>query len=803
MARMVVGSSGFDMENWDLSDLANGTMTLDSATEVDVTGAGGHILYKILGTGFTTFDAYGFPTSGTASGFSQINVGGRAPMQITGMALSAATFTSALTSADYSGLIGTIFSGGDTFVGQKHDDVFTGLGGNDAFNLTRGGNDTALGGDGDDSVSFGTAFTAADSVDGGTGTDKVTLIGDYSTDVVFGTATMINVETLRLGKGFDYNLTLNTTTVASGAALAVSASGLASSNSLRLDASAVAGSVAVTGGAGADTLIGGSGDDSLRGQNGDNIFDLTHGGDDNALGGTGNDTFNVGAALTRADTIDGGTGDDTIVLDGDYATATALDIHQFSHIDHVVFAAGHDYDIHLNLNDTHNDRHTIQTVDASALGAADHFTFIANGPPNPGDTCTITGGAGDDTVNVQSGWHTIVDNTHGGNDKVTGSAQGQTDVLFGATFTADDIVRGDHFTTISLAGDYSAGIVLNGSHVSDLALIYLQTGFDYNVTLQGDVGGGNSGGMEIGSLGTAVAGHTMTIDASALTTQTDFGIVGFDSFHIKGSNGGGNYVLTSTAASSLIGGSGSDNISWSGFASGDSVDGGGGADVLGITFNGTLTSSMIQNVPGLNLNNSNVTLDDSLIAAGKQIAIAAMGTSTVDGSAETDGTIAFTAEGNNTLIGGSGDDSVYQSTGTLTFTGGGGSDTITMSPFFPASGTLVYHAASESTGVNFDVVNFFNVNHNVFDMPKAVTGIDATVSSGALTTANFDSDLAAAVNAAHLAAHHAVEFTPTTGDYDGYTFLIVDLNGHAGYQAGLDVVLTINANGALSTANFT
>ncbi len=44
-----------------------------------------------------------------------------------------------------------------------------------------------------------------------------------------------------------------------------------------------------------------------------------------------------------------------------------------------------------------------------------------------------------------------------------------------------------------------------------------------------------------------------------------------------------------------------------------------------------------------------------------------------------------------------------------------------------------------------------------------------------------------------LAAGHAVLFTPTSGDDAGHTFLIVDVNGDAGYQGGEDFVIDLHA----------
>ena len=55
----------------------------------------------------------------------------------------------------------------------------------------------------------------------------------------------------------------------------------------------------------------------------------------------------------------------------------------------------------------------------------------------------------------------------------------------------------------------------------------------------------------------------------------------------------------------------------------------------------------------------------------------------------------------------------------------------------------------------------------------------------------FNSDLSHAADAAHLGKHHAVLFTPDSGDLSGTTFLVIDTNGVAGYQAGADLVIQL------------
>ena len=120
---------------------------------------------------------------------------------------------------------------------------------------------------------------------------------------------------------------------------------------------------------------------------------------------------------------------------------------------------------------------------------------------------------------------------------------------------------------------------------------------------------------------------------------------------------------------------------------------------------------------------------------------------------------------------------------------------------------FVYSNVADSTGVTRDVVTGFNGLHDKFDLPSgySVNAIDAAVTTGALSSGAFDTNLAAAVDAAHLSAHDAVLFTPDAGTLHGHTFLVVDMNGVAGYQAGADLVIQLESAthlDILATTNF-
>lgn len=145
------------------------------------------------------------------------------------------------------------------------------------------------------------------------------------------------------------------------------------------------------------------------------------------------------------------------------------------------------------------------------------------------------------------------------------------------------------------------------------------------------------------------------------------------------------------------------------------------------------------------------------------------------------------------IEGGGGDDNLCGFGGRDVVSGGAGVDTFT------------FNEASESTGVNHDHVTDFNATNEIFNVLPVITGVDDTVPSGALDSGSFNHDLAASIGQHQLAAQHAVLFKPGLGDQYGHTYLIIDANGKAGYQANEDIVVDITGAthlGQLSADNF-
>jgi Ca2+-binding RTX toxin-like protein len=193
--------------------------------------------------------------------------------------------------------------------GDVGDNVFTGTPQRDTFRLQQGGNDTVNALSGDDSIYFGAAFTAADTVDGDAGFDVLILQGDYSGGITFGTGTTSNiteVDSISLFPGslttygdtannlYSYNLTMLDGNVAAGARMKVNGSGLAVGENFIFNGSAETdGQFLVFGGKGIDTLTGGGMGDTF--------------------------VFNHEGRFAVGDTVNGGGGYDVVYLRGDYA----------------------------------------------------------------------------------------------------------------------------------------------------------------------------------------------------------------------------------------------------------------------------------------------------------------------------------------------------------------------------------------------------------------------------------------------------------------------------------------------------
>jgi Ca2+-binding RTX toxin-like protein len=580
-----------------------------------------------------------------------------------------------------------------TIKGTAGDDTIAGTTGNDIFDLSQGGADSASGLGGNDIFYFGGAFDSSDKVDGGAGNDTLKLDGDYSTNLEIQSGVLTSVEAILLSAGHSYHLNLEDGNVATGGAMKIDGSHLASSDVLDFEASlTTTGNFSITGGAGQDTFGGGTGNDTLRGEAGNDSLNV-NGGHDVADGGDGNDTLDVeagtvrftggngddtilmGGAFSPSDRFDGGAGNDTLHFTDNTSALTAVfNARSMTNVETLIFEAS---SVNVRMNDANVAAGESLFIRADEMPAGASFKF--NGAAETDGSYSINGGSGSNTIVTGAG----NDQINLANENTT-TGSGIDNVQAGA---------GDDFITLT-----------------DL----------YNTHDRIDGGAGNN--------------------------YVDFNVAAANPIH-----------FAATAFTNI------ETLLIDHNAAGDSF----------VSADGNVAAGQVLTVDGSDLGSQSFSFD---------------------GAAETDGKFHFVGgTGNDTLVGGAGSENFFGNEGADKMTGNGGNNIFT------------YTGVVESTGAGHDTIIGIDMLHDKFDLPVAVTGIDAPVASGALSTASFDANMAAALGSGQLAAGHAVLFTPTTGDLAGDTFLVIDANGTAGYQAGEDyVVQLVSAHHltSLSTGDF-
>jgi Ca2+-binding RTX toxin-like protein len=715
-------------------------------------------------------------------------------------------------------------------IGGGGNDMLTGGALSDVFDLTHGGIDTASGGGGDDSFHMGAAFDAADQVDGGDGQDTVTLSGLNGSDSITLTATtMTNVEVLQFASAFTGTIVTDDATVASG-------------QSLTVDAHLVTGLFGFNGAAETDggfTMLAGSGANTLT-------------------GGAGNDTFHFLGTFDSGDAVDGGGGYNILYLDGDYSGLT-ITSSMLQNVQDIELAAGHAYNItigngvspsSIGMVISGQDATGAITVDASAETSTG-FSF-AGGSGND----TFTGGGGGDFFEGIAGADTFIGN--GGNDGFSfGSA---------AVFAATTMDGGSGSDTISLFGQSSYANTSLSNATSIEVLNLSETGHNYSITTADTTvdsgatlnvqGGGLTsnltfdGSAETNGGFTIIGGSgddTVTIGSESVMAASTFdGGSGSDTLVLKGDystpftlntitgvetvaatgdhiynlhlvdsalvsgaitvdgnglTGDGGFLevetsdLSSGGAAHVTGGANSDDVDYttaSVFAA-STFNGNGGDDVVSLSTGGTFTAILsgttLQNIATLQLNNGGaytLTTADGNVTAGATMTVDGSNAGSVnfDGSAETNGQFH--------LIDSAGDDRL---------TGGDKGDTFALG--HGGTDTIAYTFAAQSTSINYDTITSFDADSDHIELLGAVASVNSA--SHAVTTANFDSDIAAACGGGALATHGALLITDTdAGSLNGHVFLVIDANGNAAYNAGADYVIDVTGHtGTFTTGTFT
>ncbi|MEL7485178.1 MAG: hypothetical protein AAFN41_12620, partial [Planctomycetota bacterium] len=268
------------------------------------------------------------------------------------------------------------------------------------------------------------------------------------------------------------------------------------------------------GSSGNDVADAGSGNDLLFGNGGDDVLDGGV-GQDSIDGGSGNDTIVGGSG---ADTIDGGIGDDTLSgnlgddsLDGgtgndtvDYSTAQGS-------VTVDITLDGHAQDVGADGTDT--------LTSIEGVIGSDHDDTFGFSQPVSGQTYTVDGGAGSNTIDLGGFSSDSVTFGDGGMTVTNGD---------GGTFE----IRYENVDTIRFS-DIDAVVAEEG--LSDLAITADTLVVDNDVAIRLDVDGG-----------------TASVDYDAATNTADVSIAGSGSTVAIGAQGQAAINLSVTDTSATI-----------------------------------------------------------------------------------------------------------------------------------------------------------------------------------------------------------------------------------------------------------
>lgn len=483
------------------------------------------------------------------------------------------------------------------------DLVATGL---TSFTITTGtGNDTvdasavsSLGlninlGGGDDTV---TAGNGNDTLSAASGTDLII-------QTVSGTQVLTNSSLT--GRGNDSISDFEIVSLTGGAGNdTIDASGFSGSTIIN----AGDGNNTVTGGSGADLITGGNGQDSLVGGAGNDTLNGA-GGNDSLTGGLGNDL------------LDGGTGTDFVFESGASFTLTNTTLTGLG--TDTLTAMESAFLVGSNLNDT---------IDATG--------FTLGG-------IIVKGGAGNDTIRGTSG----NDNLQGddGNDQLEGRDGNDTllgsagrDYLIGGL--GDDVLRGQGGSGDTLTGGLGNDTMDGGAGadfveeagdvdfvLTDTSLTGLGTDTLINIVFATLTGGAGAN----------------RIDASAATIETALNGGAGDDTILGGTNR--DRIDGGAGADSVSAGAGQDTVD--GGAGNDTLDGGsGGSDMVVVTADASMTVTNTQTTGGAPAGTDSISgFEQAMLNGGD-------GNNVLDAGGSSLRTFLNGNGGNDTLIGGSGDD---------------------------------------------------------------------------------------------------------------------------------------------------
>jgi VCBS repeat-containing protein len=585
------GSSGTDFISY--TDATAG-ITVNFATGTVTGGAGTDSLVGIEGV---------IASSYNDSIISSVNndtiTGGAGADTVLYTSATAAVTVNLLTGTATGGAGSDVISGIENITGSSNADVLFGDYSNNTF-VGGLGNDTMYGGTLADSTLVGTVITGFDLVDYSSATAAVTVnIGTTSATGGAGTDRIHNMSGI-IGSAFNDVLTGTTSSflpdiIWGGAGTDV--------------ISALAGTDTIYGGATArDTIDGGADADTA------NYFDATAaitltlasattatmtGGDtdrvvniENIVAGAFNDV--ITGAANEANTIDGGLGNDT--LNG--GTGTGTDVVAYwsataavtANLGTTLASGGAGSDVITNfegiIGSIYNDSLTGRTSNADYLYGGEGDDILTPGSTSTTGSDTVDGGAGVDTLYINSSISTGITINLSSGTATGGSAAGTINyVIYNIEkvvgSSSADSITGDLHNNI-LEG-YTGNDYLDGGGGEDWVYHSLAT-----TAITVDLANNTATGSSIGN-------------DSLLNIENVLGTTGND---IITGNANNNSLLGSTGDDTINGGDGNDFIN-AGFGGTDTINGGNGIDT--VTYRDTEAATVTFNVSAGNVIASSTT----------------------------------------------------------------------------------------------------------------------------------------------------------------------------------------------------
>ena len=606
--------------------------------------------------------------------------------------------------------------GNDTFIAGTGTETMVASYGNDKFSYAQGsGNVTINDAYGNDTLYLGTGLTAANvvfAVSGnnllitdGTAGDQITILNQYlwSSGYVpnYSQGFLNQIETVVFGDG-------STMSLAGGVPIKASGNGSFNGSGWNDTLIGGTGNETLTGNGGNDTFIAGTGTETMVASYGNDKFSYAQGSGNVTINDAyGNDTLYLGTGLTAANVVFAVSGNNLLITDG-----TAGD--QITILNQYLWSSGY------VPNYTQGMLNQIETVvfgDGSSMGLTGGVPIKASGNGAFGgsgwnDTLiggtgneTLTGNGGNDTFIAGTGTETMVASY--GNDKFS-YAQGSGNVTINDAYGNDTLYLGTGLTAANVVFAVSGNNLLitdgtAGDQITILNQYLWSSGYVPNYTQ----------GM-LNQIETVVFGDGSTMGLNGgvpikASGNGAFGGSGWNDTLIGGAgnetltgNGGNDTFIAGTGTETMVASYGNDKFSYAQGSGNVTINDAYGNDTLYLG-TGLTAANVVFAVSGNNL----LITDGS---AGDQIAILnqylwssgyvpnyALGMlnqiETVvfgDGSSiAISSGLPLHANGNGSLVGTSGNDTLIGGNGNETLIGNGGNDT-----FLGGTGIQIMNASN-------------------------------------------------------------------------------------------------------------